>query len=302
MAKKLIAIIKGGLGNQLFSYAAARRLAFNNSAELIIDEISGFEKDHLYKRRYSLDHFKIHARKASYWERGEPFGGVRRALNKRLGAYIPLERQRYIIQTGVQFDARILNLNLQQGTTYFEGFGQSEEYFSDIERLIRKEFVISTPLDEVNQSVASLIDTTTSVALHVRWFDAPEFGSKNNVALNYYLSAVGCITKSTPDLDFFVFSDQIEFTRKILMPHFGKMRFHFVDHNQSSQMAYADLWLMSKCKHFIIANSTFSWWAAWLGEKKGVSMVFAPGIFINPHTSVTAWGFDGLIPDRWITI
>lgn len=302
MPKKLIAQIKGGLGNQLFAYATARRLAFNNEAELVIDDISGFEQDYLYQRSYCLDHFNIQSRRAGYWERSEPFGRIRRGLSKKLGAYTPLERRRYIIQTGVHFDAQILNLNLQEGTTYFEGFGQSEDYFKDIEGLIRKDLVISAPLDDINQGAAGLIDETNSVALHIRWFDALEVGSQNNMALDYYLNSIELIKESIKNPVFFIFSDQIEITKKILMSHFGQMRYQFMDHNQSPQMAYADLWLMSKCKHFIIANSTFSWWAAWLGEKRGLSKVFAPGAYIDPLKSVTAWGFDGLLPKRWTVL
>jgi Glycosyl transferase family 11 len=302
MAKKLIALIKGGLGNQLFAYAAARRLAYSNDATLVIDDVSGFEKDHLYQRSYSLDHFNIQFRKANYWERSEPFGGIRRGLSKRLNAYLPIDRRRYIIQAGVHFDDQILRLHLQEGTTYFEGFGQSEDYFRDIEELVRKDLVISEPLDDMNQSLASLIDGADAVALHIRWFDAFEVESKNNMALDYYLNAIEHIKKSIQDPVFFIFSDQIEVTKKILMPHFGRLQFHFVDNNQTSKMAYADLWLMSKCKHFIIANSTFSWWAAWLGEKQGLSKVFAPGALIDPQTSVTAWGFNGLLPKRWTVL
>jgi hypothetical protein len=299
MTKKLITQIKGGLGNQLFAYAASRRLAYINDAELVIDDISGFIKDHLYQRSYSLDCFNIESRKATYWERSEPFGGVRRALSRRLSEYVPMERRRYIIQSGVQFDAQILTLNLQEGTTYFECFGQSEDYFGDIEGLIRKDLAIRAPLDHLNQQTAGLIEPTSSVALHVRWFDVNEFRSKNNMALDYYLNAIECIRKSVQDPVFFIFSDQIEVTKKILMPHFRQLKYYFVDQNQIAQMAYADLWLMSKCKHFIIANSTFSWWAAWLGEKQGLSKVFAPAAFIDPKKSITAWGFDGLIPKRW---
>ncbi len=68
-----------------------------------------------------------------------------------------------------------------------------------------------------------------------------------------------------------------------------------VDHNQGEDQAYADLWLMTQCKHFIIANSTFSWWGAWLANFKS-RIVIAPNIKIS---GLSAWGFVGLIPDDW---
>ena len=118
MSKKLVAQIKGGLGNQLFAYATSRRLAYINNAELIIDDISGFANESLYQRSYSLDKFNIHARKASYWERGEPFGRVRRRLDQKINSLLPLEMRGYIQQSGVNFDPYLLTLKLRDGVTY----------------------------------------------------------------------------------------------------------------------------------------------------------------------------------------
>ena len=81
---KVIVRIKGGLGNQLYCYAAAKRLAIKNNAELIIDDVSGFKRDYLYQRRYMLDRFKIPHRKATSIERLNPFERVRRGLRKKI--------------------------------------------------------------------------------------------------------------------------------------------------------------------------------------------------------------------------
>ena len=81
---KVIARIKGGLGNQLYCYAAAKRLAIKNNAELIIDDVSGFKRDYLYQRKYMLDCFKIPHRKATSNERLDPFERVKRGLRKKL--------------------------------------------------------------------------------------------------------------------------------------------------------------------------------------------------------------------------
>jgi len=246
MEKKLIVQIKGGIGNQLFAYATARRLAYANNAELVIDDVSGFINGHLYQRKYSLDNFNIQMRKAYFWERGEPFGRIRRGLHRRLSALVPLEKRRYIMQSGVRFDNRILSLSLQKGTTYFECFGQSEDYFKDIDKLLRNDFQIIEPPDQLNQKLGRLICTPNSVALHVRWFDVSEIDSQNNVALDYYIKAIECIKKSIRRPIFFIFSDQIELTKKILMPYLIGMNAQYVVHNQTSEMAYADMWLMSK--------------------------------------------------------
>jgi hypothetical protein len=302
VSKRLIAQIKGGIGNQLFCYASARRLALANNAELVIDAISGFSTDHLYKRQYSLDIFHIDAPKANLWQRMEPFGRLRRGIKRRLNKMLPLSRKRYIFQEGVQFDPEILSLRLQKGDTYFDGFGQSEDYFSDIESIIRNDLAFKPPLDDQNQKVSTTIQSSNSVAIHVRWFNPGNQGSGDHVALQYYQEAISRIIAVVANPHFFVFSDQMAITKKLIGPLLSQYSVTYVDHNDSEKMAYADLWLMSQCQHFIIANSTFSWWGAWLGEKKNISQIYAPGKYVNPNQSVTAWGFDGLIPDRWVTL
>jgi hypothetical protein len=96
-----------------------------------------------------------------------------------------------------------------------------------------------------------------------------------------------------PDAHYFVFSDRPEAARaRIPLPD---ERITLVSHNDGDTLAYADLWLMTQCKHFIIANSTFSWWGAWLGEGED-TIIFTPG---EVKCIVTAWGFSGLLPARW---
>jgi hypothetical protein len=302
MRKQLIAQIKGGIGNQLFCYASARRLAFANHAELVVDTVSGFSFDHVYKRQYSLDVFHIDVPKATLQHRMEPFGRLRRWVNRRLNKMLPFSKRRYIFQEGIQFDPAILSLRLQEGSTYFDGFGQSEDYFSDIESIIRNDLVFKPPLDYQNQKVSKAIQSSISVAIHVRWFNPGNRNSGDHVALQYYQEAISSMISEVVNPHFFVFSDQMEITKQLLRPLLWQHSVTYVEHNDSENMAYADLWLMSQCQHFIIANSTFSWWGAWLGEKKNISQIYAPGKYVNPNQSVTAWGFDRLIPDRWITL
>jgi hypothetical protein len=302
VSKRLIAQIKGGIGNQLFCYASARRLALTNDAELVLDAISGFSADHLYKRQYSLDIFHIDAPKATPWQRMEPFGRLRRGVKRRLNKMLPLSRKRYIFQEGVQFDPEILSLRLQKGDTYFDGFGQSEDYFSDIESILRKDLVFKSPLDDQNQKVFTAIKSSNSVAIHVRWFNPGNQDSSDHLALQYYQDTISRMIAAVANPHFFVFSDQMSVTKQHLEPLLSQHSVTYVEHNNSERMAYTDLWLMSQCQHFIIANSTFSWWGAWLGEKKNISQIYAPGKYVNPNQSVTAWGFDRLIPDRWITL
>jgi hypothetical protein len=300
MSRKLIVRLKGGLGNQLFCYAAARRLSLVNDAELILDTVSGFEYDHLYKRTYSLAGFSIPARSATPQERMEPLGRIRRMIARKLSERKPLDQRRYIQQVGVDFDPGILALRLQEGMTYFDPFGQSEGYFDDIREKLQQDLVMSVPGDMDNLKMSERIQSTDSVALHVRWFDSGDCEYSSNMSQAYYERAISNLLAKVPEAYFFVFSDRPNQTEALFAQLMGGRPFTLVRHNAAIGNAEADFWLMHLCRHFIIGNSTFAWWAAWLGEHRHAgSCVFAPARYIDPHNNVTAWGFPGLLPDRW---
>jgi hypothetical protein len=293
---KVVTRIVGGIGNQLFCYAAARRLAVVNKAELIIDDRSGFVRDHDYQRHYQLDHFNISSSKASAIELMEPFSRVRCLLKRKWQQRKPFAQRSYIQQEVVDFDPRLLHVK-PNGTVYLEGYWQSEGYFEDVSATIRKDLQITPPTDITNLALAAQIRGCTSVAVHVRFFDEPYEAGINNAPSDYYNRAVETMERLVSTAHYFIFSDQPDAARaRIPLPD-GRVT--LVAHNQGDENAYADLWLMTLCKHFIIANSTFSWWGAWLAENPD-KQVIAPG-FEMRHGKMW-WGFDGLLPEEWIKL
>ena len=292
---KIITRILGGLGNQLFCYAVARRLALINNAELVIDHVTGFARDYQYRRRYTLGHFYIPARKATPFERMEPLERYRRGVMKYLSGRKPFVERRYVEQEGPDFDERLLALKVR-GTLYLDGCWQSEDYFKDVEQVIRDELRIIPPTDALNLHVSEEIRDSPSVALHVRWFDSPTDAVGKNILAGYYRRAVSLMEEKINSPRYFLFSNYPEAVRAHLA--LPDKRVTCVSHNLGEENAYVDLWLMSQCKHFIIANSTFSWWGAWLcaGRDK---VVVASDMKIDGKT---AWGFKGLLPNEWIKI
>jgi hypothetical protein len=301
--KKLVVRLKGGLGNQLFCYAAARRLAHINGAELVLDVVSGFKYDYEYKRSFALAPFSISARHAHWVERMEPLGRLRRYLARQKSVRLPLQERRYIQQVGVQFEPELLELRLQEGLTYFDGFGQSEKYFQDVEQIIRSDLVMVSPSESTVHRTSKIISESPTIALHVRWFDKVPTAQWLDRARAYYILAVAKMRSCEPMGKFLVFSDRIDQTRELLDSCLGQECRNDFSYQSEPVSPSADMWLMRQCKHFILSDSTFAWWAAWLAEdRKGATQVIAPGWTVNPEYSKTAWGFPGLLPQRWTVI
>lgn len=292
---KVVSRIKGGLGNQLFCYAAARRLTIVNNAELAIDDVTGFVRARRYSRQYDLNHFRIPCRKATPAERLEPFERYRRGLMKWLCRRKPFAERSYLEQEGLDFDERLLSLRVN-GSLYLDGLWQSEGYFKDVEQTIREDLRIIPPTDAQNQRMAEEIRNSQAVALHVRWFEPTGSTTPYNISSDYYQRAIALMESRASAPRYFIFSDDPESARaKLSLP---ETRVTFVSHNRDNENAYADLWLMSQCQHFITANSTFSWWGAWLSSAEE-KIVLTPDQKI---VGMTAWGFKGLIPDTWVLI
>ncbi|MGO9120626.1 MAG: alpha-1,2-fucosyltransferase [Desulfomonilaceae bacterium] len=295
---KVVVRLLGGLGNQLFCYAAARRLALVNDAELVIDDVSGFARDFLYQRQYGLDRFHITARKATPRERLEPFGRYRRYLAKMIAYRRPFSRRKYVEQEGIDFDPRLLDY-VVDGTVYLDGLWQSERYFKDVEDIIREDLRIDPPQDKTIQAMADRIRSVNAVSVHVRRFVKSQHttASKYNLSSDYYKRAAQMIMTRVEAPHFFLFSDDPDAARQILgLP---ENLITCMDQNLGEENAYADLWLMTHCKHFIIANSTFSWWGAWLHNSES-SIVISPAF--KSVEGTCGWGFRGLIPSKWVVI
>jgi len=293
---KIIVRLKGGMGNQLFCYAAARRLALENNAELVIDDVTGFVRDCQHRRKYALDKFRIPARKATPLERLEPFERYRRGIAKFLARHRPFHERRYIEQEGMDFDPRLLAFRTKKRTVYLDGLWQSERYFKDVEAVIRQDFRIVPPQDPANQEMADRIGGCNSICVHLRWYGMQNGVNGPNIKQNYYSRSIKYIMERVPSPHFFLFSNLPDASCSMLSLPEGMVT--CIHHNLSDDHAYADLWLMGRCKHFIIANSTFSWWGAWLAES-------TPKIVIAPETKLTGlgeWNFNVLIPDEWIRI
>lgn len=294
---KIIARIKGGLGNQLFCYAAARRLALTNNAELIIDDVTGFIRDQEYRRQYALDHFHIPCRKVTPKERLEPFSRYRRQLAKLIARRQPFAQRRYIEQEGQDFDARLLNLK-PNGVVYLDGLWQSEGYFKDVEQVIRDDLRITPPMDVLNLRMADEIRNSNAVALHVRWFEVPGSAEINNISSDYFQRAIALMEEKIDSPRYFLFSDDTEAARAKLA--LDKERVTLVTQNRGDENAYSDLWLMTLCQHFITANSTFSWWGAWLGGGKE-KIVVNPKLIVR-EDKTAPWNFSGKMPSGWLQL
>lgn len=303
MKRKVIVRLRGGLGNQLFCYAAGRSLAVRNHAELALDSVSEFAHDHVYQRTFALSPFQIAGRLTTDHERLEPFGNWRRRAARWAAKRTEFSRRRYVVEDHRGWDPRFLNLP-SDGTVSLDGYWQSYRYFEDVSALIRQEIRLnsSTPDSALSDSsptassgVGSGAPSSPTVAVHVRWFDIQEPNSPENLPLAYYQDAITHCESELASPHYQFFSDDIVRT---------KMAFDFVPRDRSAFTAadttdptgVQDLMRMSCCQHFVIANSTFSWWGAWLGGAPD-KRVIAPDPS-RMHRS-TFWRAPELLPPDW---
>lgn len=291
----IIVKLMGGLGNQLFQYAAARSLALRHGAELKLD-LSCLEaaQEGDTPRDYALHHFNINGVKASRWESsvmaGEwsniLVGFIARRLQKAL---------RYCAYRENQFRVNPAFFSLSDNV-YLDGYWQSERYFANYEDVIREELTLRTPLSGKNLEVAEAMRGVNAVSLHVRRGDYvtnEKTRAYHSVCDDaYYRKAEALLTQHLQSPHFFVFSDDSEWVVNNL-----KLRCPatFISHNGSAP--HEDLRLMSLCRHHVLANSSFSWWGAWLSNRSD-QLVVAPGKWFN-DSSIDV---SDLISPRWLRI
>jgi hypothetical protein len=255
----IIAKLMGGLGNQMFQYAAARRLAQRTGAELTLDT-SFFPGQ--AKRQFRLDGLRIRGRPATEREIARFFPRGRMArLRRTLGCTLrgrPIPR--VVHEPHFHFDPTVL---AARDETYLDGYWQSEKYFCDIAAQLREEFApVRASSAEAAQFDAE-IARTEAVSIHVRRGDYVQEAHIAEVhgacPPSYYAEAATYLASRLRAPHFFVFSDDLAWCREHLDLHYPVT---FVALREADS-DLEELRLMSRCRHHIIANSSFSWWAAW---------------------------------------
>lgn len=280
---------QGGLGNQLFQYAAARRLALNHDCAAVLDPYwFGSPLPGETPRPLELTRYAVVMRVASEVEQRR-WKWMRGRLARHVRPLHPLHLVREQ-GFGVQKTALTAPRNI-----YLMGFWQSEAYFSDIRSHLIRELTPIAPPAPADQAVIELIGKGTAVSVHIRRGDYVTLQSASAFhglcSLDYYRAAIQHMAERVENPVLFVFSDDPAWTRANLSSPFPT---HYVNHNRSVD-AFQDLRLMSLCRHHIIANSSFSWWGAWLAEQQGV--VVAPARWYAADRPT-----PDLLPPHWARI
>jgi len=281
-------ILKKDFGNILFQYAVGRHLAIKNNTTLRLNLINYLRKKYLYAKKIirPLQDFGFNAilyRPPLY-----------KKILWRYGVYLPPTDKRFYHEKGWGFDPTVLEL---KDGTYLDGFFQSEKYFKDIESTIRKD--LSLKPSSITQEVLTYkqkIINSNSVGIHIRRGDYLRSKKHNVCDLTYYIKAIKYMQEQILSPRFFVFSDDISWCLKNLRLDNGD----FVNLKDSKINFINDFWLLSLCKHTIIPNSTFSWWAAWLSENPD-KIVVAPHRWFN-NEALNAQAIRDTIPDNWVRL
>lgn len=281
----------GGLGNQLFQYAAGKSLSHKLRVPLKIDK-SDFKRYKL--RRYSLLHFNLTSDEASKRElnlfpRRASASRKRKLFSKFFNRGYPTFRQK-----NLNFDPSLFE---NKAPIYLDGYWQSEKYFKSIENIIRSEFTFKTKIDPLSKEILEKILNCNSVSIHIRRGDYVNNSvtkAKHGIlSMDYYYRSIEIIHEKTSNPYFFIFSDDINWVKSNLIID-GNVT--YVSHNDSLSN-YQDLRLMSNCKNNIIANSSFSWWGAWLNANRK-KIVLAPAKWFNEDY----FNENDIVPNSWISI
>jgi hypothetical protein len=265
----IVVKLSGGLGNQLFQYAVGRALSLARKTELELD-LSWYEEPQAgaTPRQYELGHLGTLQRFSSPFTRWK-FERAGQGLPSRffLRSYARVQ------QSGRRFDPRILGVRKKH--VYLDGYWQCERYFSEARSALLEEFSVRAAPEGKNAELLAEIAGCNAVALHVRRGDYVNSAAAQQLhgtcSLGYYRAAVSRVLEHTENPRFFVFSDDPDWVSCNLAVAAG---LKYVTHNPPSA-GHEDLRLMAACKHFITANSSFSWWGAWLGRNPS-KLVLAP--------------------------
>lgn len=279
--------LKGGLGNQMFQYALGRNLSLKNNTNLKLD-IFWFKKNkpaEIIPRDYGLKHFNIEENFATE----EEITKIKRFSKIPFLSKIKNEGKR-------DFESSIL---LLKKDVYLEGYWQNEKYFKNIQDILYKDFSLkNNPTKNFIEFEEKIKNSSDNyVSMHIRHGDYSMNPDENKrhtaLPIEYYENAIKFINEKIQNPVFFIFSDDIEWCKEKFKDLDEK---YFIDKNLPD---YEELILMSKCKHNIIANSSFSWWGAWLNQNPNKIVIVPKKWYLNPNIK---YNTDDRIPKKWVKV
>ena len=291
--KKLKISLNGGLGNQMFQYSFGRSLSLQLDCDLSLD-LSAFKSDTYYKRTYELGVFNLS--KGTSTCSNKFLSLISWNLNKLARRNIfsnKFFRNIFIIEGDADdYLDRFIKIS---SPGYAAGYWQNENYFIKYKKIIKDDFKIFVELSDSTKVMSNIINSSKNpVSIHVRRNHEKPSGdisenknSKITTTLDYYNNAIEEISKKLDTPNFFIFSDNLGW---------AKANLSFISNatfvNSSDRPGFEDLYLMTQCHHHIIANSSFSWWGAWLSINQSGQIVIAPkNVIYTPP-----------IPDDWIAL
>lgn len=291
----IIVNVIGGLGNQMFQYAAGRSLSLELAQSLSLD-VSGFANYELHQG-FELDSvFACPIKRASAEEVHDILGWQSMPCVKRIllrPFLAKFRRDNFIVEPYFHYWPGI---NRVSQPCYLSGYWQSDKYFKPHEGVIRRDFAFKDALSGRNKEIAEQLNSSNAISLHVRrgdYVNDPRTQATHGLcSMDYYRAAIRYIAERVKQPHFYVFSDDMPWVKDNLKVDFPCL---YVDHNKG-KTSYNDMRLMSLCRHHIIANSSFSWWGAWLNPSPEKIVVAPKKWFANQND------VKDLFPQGWTTL
>lgn len=290
----IIVQITGGLGNQMFQYAAGKALSLHHKVPLKLD-LQQYRKDKHHEleipRQFELTAFEHFEYTEATVAEIEHFT-IQNNLTRRIQKILPVHKRKIYTEKAYPFDPHFFKANKD---IYLKGHRQTSKYFERFSNNIRSIYQLKPELTSNVENIKKNLSNKNTVAVHVRRGDylrLPIILDWHGVlSEQYYFNALEYLSERINDLQVFYFSDDPEWIRDTLIPKFPGT----IVSDSITKTNYQDFYLIQSCKHQVVANSSFSWWAAWLNPNPD-KIVIAPKKWFNNAPYDTR----DLIPESWI--
>jgi hypothetical protein len=292
----IITKLIGGVGNQMFQYAAGLVLSIKNDTSLKMDINFLLDKSPRYyrhtQRDYGMDMFRISG-KIAIKEEISKFT-LPRTGNKYLFHF----KKRFTKEYHVFAEASLLKLNdffEIPGNAYLDGYWQKYAFFSDYAEVVNNEYQFSNPISNDSIPIINQIKESNSVCVIFRRGDFVDHPELDILDLEYYYQSITIVRNNFPDAKFFIFSDDITWCKKYFIT--TQLNVVFVEECHTGKNGENYLQLIASCNHFIIPNSSFAWWGAWLGNSPN-KLVIAPKKWYRSQSLKE----NPILPPEWISL